>query len=183
MRGPFRPGVEGRNNVANQKLPAISLGGLGGSSSGADAGSLHDPLLHPELYEGVALRRMFAFIVDMILVTVVVIAAFIPLGVITALIAIPATVIVGVIYDVLTISGPAGATPGMRLMGVRVITWSGGRPDNIQTLLMSALFWTIHGITGWLAAIVVFLNPRWRAAHDFLSSTVVVRTNHWRKIN
>jgi uncharacterized RDD family membrane protein YckC len=161
--------------VAEQKLPTIILDGLGGSSSGADAASLHDPLLHPELYDGVALRRMFAFFVDMILIGAVIIVAFIPLGVITAFIAIPATVIVGIVYDVLTIGGSAGATPGMRLMGVRVITWSGGRPDNIQILLMSALFWAIHGITGWLAAIVAFLNPRWRCAHDFLSGTVVVR--------
>lgn len=165
--------------MAERKLPALVLGG----TTTGDDGAIHDPLLHPQLYDGVALRRMFAFFVDMFLVGLVTIIAFIPLGVITLLIAVPATVIVGVIYDVLTISGSAGATPGMRLMGIRVITWSGGRPDNIQTLLMSALFWAIHGFTGWLAAIVVFLNPRWRAAHDFCAGTVVVRTDHWRKIN
>jgi len=165
--------------LAERKLPALVLGG----TTTGDDGAIHDPLLHPELYDGVALRRMFAFIVDMFLIGLVTIIAFIPLGVITLLIAVPATVIVGVIYDVLTIGGSAGATPGMRLMGIRVITWSGGRPDNIQILLMSALFWAIHGITGWLAAIVVFLNPRWRAAHDFCAATVVVRADHWRKIN
>jgi uncharacterized RDD family membrane protein YckC len=27
---------------------------------------------------------------------------------------------------------------------------------------------------------VVFLNPRWRAAHDFVASTVVVRADAWQ---
>jgi uncharacterized RDD family membrane protein YckC len=82
-----------------------------------------------------------------------------------------------VLYDVFTIGGPASATPGMRMFGLKVITWSGGKPDNLQALLMSALFWTIHWLTGWLVAVVVFLNPRWRAAHDFLAGTVVVRAD------
>src|SRR5690349_10568444 len=65
------PQYEGRFNfqagkaveVTERKLPAIVLGG---TSSGGD-GAIHDPLLHPSLYEGVVLRRMFAFFVDMIL--------------------------------------------------------------------------------------------------------------------
>jgi len=88
-----------------------------------------------------------------------------------------ASLIFVVLYDVLTIGGPSAATPGMRVFGLKVITWQGGRPDNLQALLMSCLFWAIHGFTGWLAAFVVFLNPRWRCAHDFLAGTVVVRAN------
>ena len=58
-----------------------------------------------------------------------------------------------------------------------VITWTGGRPDNLQAFLMSALFWAIHPLTGWLIAAVALLNPRWRCAHDFLAGTVVVRSD------
>jgi uncharacterized RDD family membrane protein YckC len=42
---------------------------------------------------------------------------------------------------------------------------------------MSALFWTLFWLSGGLAAVVVFLNPRWRAAHDFFAGIVVVRSH------
>lgn len=179
MEGRFLWADRKAVEVTERKLPAIVLGGTRSSGDGA----IHDPLLHPKLYEGVALRRTFAFFVDMILIGIVVVLAFIPLGVITALLAIPATVLVSVAYDALTIGGFSSATPGMRMLGLKVITWSGEKPDNVQAFLMSIVFWAIHGITGWLAAAVVFLNPRWRAAHDFCSATVVVRADAWKAIS
>lgn len=166
--------------MTSRKVPAIVLGA---THTGGGDGAIHDPLLHPELYEGVALRRTFAFVLDMILIGLLVILLFIPLGFLAAVIAIPVSVLIGVVYDVLTIGGFASATPGMRLFRLKVVNWSGGRPDNLQALLMSALFWAIHGFTGWLAAIVVFLNPRWRAAHDFMAGTVVVRSDRWQAIS
>lgn len=166
--------------MAERKVPAIVLGG---TNSGGD-GAIHDPLIHPELYDGVALRRTFAFFLDMILMGVVLVVAFMAAAALWVvsftLISIPVFIgalVFVVLYDVLTIGGPASATPGMRVFGLKVINWSGGRPDNLQALLMSALFWTIHWATGWLAAVVVFLNPRWRAAHDFLAGAVVVRAD------
>ena len=164
-----------------RKLPAIVLGRTTDSADGA----IHDPLVHPRLYEGVALRRMLAFFLDMILVGILIFVASIAAIVLSivslGLLAIPAvvfgTVVIGVLYDVFTIGGPASATPGMRAFGLKVISWSGGRPDTFQAFLMSALFWAVHGITGWLAVVVVFFNPRWRAAHDFLAGTVVVRAD------
>jgi uncharacterized RDD family membrane protein YckC len=170
--------------VTERKLPAIVLGT---SSAGGD-GAIHDPLVHPRLYEGVALRRMFAFFVDLVLIGLVMAIAAIPLTILSiisfGLLTIPASlfgiVAFGLLYDVFTIGGPASATPGMRMFGLKVITWAGGRPDNLQALLMSGLFWAVHGVTGWLAAVVVFLNPRWRAVHDFLAGTVVVRADHWQ---
>ncbi|MEZ5831066.1 MAG: RDD family protein [Dongiaceae bacterium] len=166
--------------MTERKLPAIVLGGMDAKGDG----SIHDPLLHPGLYSGVALRRMFAFFLDIFLMGVVLTVAMMAaatLWVISfTLISIP--VVLGalvfvVLYDVFTIGGPSSATPGMRVFGLKVINWSGGRPDNLQALLMSALFWTIHWLTGWLAAVVVFLNPRWRCAHDFLAGTVVIRAD------
>ena len=71
----------------------------------------------------------------------------------------------------------------MRVFGLKVINWSGGKPDNLQALLMSVVSGPSIGFTGWLAAAVVFLNPRWRAAHDFLAGTVVVRADAWRAIS
>jgi uncharacterized RDD family membrane protein YckC len=170
--------------VTERKLPAIVLGG---TSKSRDDGAIHDPLLHPKLYEGVAMRRMCAFFLDLVLMGIVLFVAFMAAAALWVvsftLISIP--VVLGamvfvVLYDVFTIGGPASATPGMRVFGLKVISWQGGRPDNLQALLMSAFYWVIHWLTGWLAAAVVFLNPRWRAAHDFLAGTVVVRADAWQ---
>jgi uncharacterized RDD family membrane protein YckC len=168
--------------VADQKLPAISLGGLGGSSqTTADAESEHDPLLHPELYEGVVLRRILAHFLDVVIIfailcvpwAIALFVAVVSFGLIALPMALGSLIFVG-LYDVLTIGGPASATPGMRAFGLKVINWSGGKPDNLQALLMSALFWVI---SSWsiLPLAVALLNPRWRCPHDFLSGTVVVR--------
>ncbi len=163
--------------MADQKLPAISLAGLGGS----EANPSYDPLLHPELYDGVALRRIVAFCVDLAVIAVVLgiawTAAIVLVVVSFGLIVVPmslGSIAFVVLYDVLTIGGPAAATPGMRAAGVKVVSWSGGRPDNLQALLMSALFWVI---SSWsvLPLAVALLNPRWRCVHDFLSGTVVIR--------
>ena len=163
--------------MANQKLPAISLAGF----SGSDANPTYDPLLHPELYDGVALRRIWAFCLDMAVILVVLgiawTAATVLVVVSFGLILLPmslGTIAFVVLYDVLTIGGPAAATPGMRAAGLKVVSQTGGRPDNIQALLMSALFWVI---SSWsiLPLAVALLNPRWRCVHDFLSGTLVVR--------
>lgn len=171
--------MEGRNNVADQKLPAISLGGLGASSSADE--SPHDPLLHPELYDSVALRRIFAYFLDMLIIGAILfvpwmIATFVlvvSLGLIILPMALGSLIFI-VLYDVLTIGGPASATPGMRAFGLKVISWTGAKPDNLQALLMSALFWAISSWSILPLAVALF-NPRWRCAHDFLSGTVVVR--------
>jgi uncharacterized RDD family membrane protein YckC len=166
--------------VTERRLPAVVLGGL--NSDGGE--SVHDPLMHPELYEGVAIRRTAAFCLDMVLIGVILaigwIAATFILVASFFLISIPMAIgslLFLVLYDVLTIGGPSAATPGMRAFGLRVITWTGNRPDNLQAFLMSALFWAIHFFTGWLIAAVALLNPRWRCAHDFLAGTVVVRAD------
>ncbi len=163
--------------MADQKLPTISLAGLGRD----DSGSVHDPLLHPELYDGVALRRVMAFLLDMIIVgtvlgiawTAAIVLIVVSFGLIVLPMALGSLAFI-VLYDVMTIGGPSAATPGMQVFGVKAVNWAGGRPDNMQALLLSVLFWAI---ASWsiLPLVVAFLNPRWRCAHDFLSGTVIVR--------
>jgi uncharacterized RDD family membrane protein YckC len=162
--------------LADQKLPAVTL-----ELRTGDYDPSLDPLVHPELFDGVALRRIVAFCLDMIIVGVVLTiswtAALVLLVVSFGLIAIPlalASLAFVVLYDVFTIGGPASATPGMRAMGLKVVGINGSRPDNIQALLMSALYWIISSWSLLPLAIALF-NPRWRCPHDFLSGTVVIR--------
>lgn len=164
--------------MAEHKLPAISLDGLSGGNSAPS----HDPLLHPELYDGVALRRVLAFCLDMLILGTVLAIAWtaalallvLSLGLIAVPMALGSLVLV-VLYDVMTVGGPASATPGMQVFGLKTINWAGGRPDNVQALLMSIVFWALFVPTSGLAAAVALFNPRWRCAHDFLSGIVVIR--------
>jgi len=51
----------------------------------------------------------------------------------------------------------------------------GERPNMIQALVMTLLFYGTIAITWFFGLLVVFFNARRRAAHDFLAGTVVVR--------
>jgi uncharacterized RDD family membrane protein YckC len=62
----------------------------------------------------------------------------------------------------------------MQVFGLKAINWTGGRPDNVQALLLSVLFWAISSWSLLPLAVALF-NPRWRCVHDFLSGMVIVR--------
>src|ERR1700736_3179653 len=86
-----------------------------------------DPWLQPDLFRGVLTRRVFAFLIDLVVLSIPVILAcvFIALfGVVTlglgwALfwLVSPGSVIWALIYYGATLGGPHSATVGMRVMG------------------------------------------------------------------
>src|SRR3954452_23578866 len=85
----------------------------------------YDPYLHPELFRGVATRRAFAFLIDLVIISVPVILGYlfilvfgvVTLGVGFLLfgIAWPASVVWAIVYYGACIGGPSSATIGMRL--------------------------------------------------------------------
>src|SRR3954466_14349472 len=89
-----------------------------------------DPWLHPELYRGVLTRRVFAFLVDLAVLSIPVVLAclFIAVfGVVTlglgwALfwLVSPASVIWAVVYYGSSLGGPHSATLGMRVMDLQL---------------------------------------------------------------
>ena len=78
-------------------------------------------------------------------------------------------------YSTLLIGGPDSATWGMRMMDVQVRSWSGERPNMVQALVMTLLFYGTLVITWFFGLLVVFFNARRRTIHDFLAGVVVVR--------
>jgi len=119
----------------------MSASGSGNSSDGAwrngDGVRPHafDPYLQPELFRGVLTRRVFAFLIDLVVLSVPVILAcvFIAVfGVVTlglgwALfwLVSPASVIWALIYYGASLGGPHSATLGMRVMDLELRTWYG----------------------------------------------------------
>jgi uncharacterized RDD family membrane protein YckC len=142
-----------------------------------------DHLAYPETYDGVTMRRLLAYLVDLLVIapTVAVVAViFWLLGVLTFGLLMP---LLGVMllavpfcYHTALIGGTESATLGMRLFGLQVRRLDGGRPDHVLAALLTAAFYISVGFTGWLILLVVVFNARGRALHDFLCGTVVINT-------
>ncbi|MBC7906918.1 MAG: RDD family protein [Rhodospirillaceae bacterium] len=146
-----------------------------------------DAWAHPEYYEGVALKRMFAYALDMLVVMALAVAVWFAgfiLGVLSFGLLFPvqalAVALVPLAYHTLLIAGSRSSTLGMRAMGLRVMSiaqgaeaWA-GRPTLLQAMIQTVAFYGSMALTGSLALLVALFNPRRRMLHDWLAGTVVV---------
>lgn len=149
-----------------------------------DAGELeYDPAVHPERYEGVRTRRIFAFLFDFTIVGILMLAAYLfiliagvfTLGLLWLLL--PAVwPALAIIYSVLTLGGPNSATPGMRVMGIEVRTLRGDRPDYGLALVHVLGFWFSVGFLTPFVLLVALFNERKQLLHDLVLGTVAVRS-------
>ncbi|MBS3649250.1 RDD family protein [Pseudaminobacter sp. 19-2017] len=135
-------------------------------------------------YQGVRTRRVFAFIMDymivLLLMVPVAILVFL-LGLLTFGIGWQLFGILGpavaVIYVWNTLGGRNQATLGMRAMGVRLERLDGRPVDGILAVVHSVLFWAGNVLLTPLILLVTLFADRKRALHDLLLGTVVVRSD------
>jgi uncharacterized RDD family membrane protein YckC len=146
-----------------------------------------DPWGHPNYYMGITGRRIYAYLIDLMVVGLLLammwIAAII-LGALTLGLLWPVLlVLVGltpIAYHTLTIAGTRSATLGMRVAGLRVMSVgadafaTGGRPSPLQAAIQTVCFYGSVTVTCWLILLVALFNPRRRTVHDMLAGTVVV---------
>lgn len=135
-------------------------------------------------YSGVLSRRMFAFIIDYMLVLLLCIPAAIVvffLGIITfgfgwALY--PALfVLTALFYFGWTLGGRSQASPGMRAAGIAMARLDGRRIDFMTAVVHMVLFWILNSFLTPLILLAGLFVERSRLVHDLLLGTVVVRTN------
>src|SRR5438128_3919004 len=146
-----------------------------------------DPWTQPELFRGVLTRRVFAFLIDLIVLSIPVILAvmFIAVfGVITlglgwALfwLVSPAAVIWAVIYYGASLGGPHSATLGMRVMDLELRTWYGAPGYFVLGAMHAVLFWVSISILSPLVLLVGLFNGRRRLLHDIVLGTVVINSS------
>jgi uncharacterized RDD family membrane protein YckC len=154
---------------------------------------LPDPVTHPELFEGVLQRRIFAYIMDVVIMgaLVVVVSIFggilgfltFGLGWLALVVVIPA-VILG--YYAATLGSAKRATIGMQQMDL-VLTPTRGAPlDGWRILIHPVVFWITWWIAWPLSLIVALLTPRREMVHDLIAGTLMVRRSpmerHWRSV-
>jgi uncharacterized RDD family membrane protein YckC len=144
----------------------------------------YDPVANPELFEGVLLRRMVAFIIDLIVIalplmlTTIVIFVFglLTLGLGWALFWLlsPGSVIWALFYYGLTLGSPASATLGMRAMGIEMRTWYGGPLYSVLGAAHAVVFWVSVSMLTPFILLVGLFNGRRRLLHDMLVGTVLI---------
>jgi uncharacterized RDD family membrane protein YckC len=161
-----------------------------GRNTGWDGGEVRphafDPWANPELFQGVLTKRVLAFLIDLIILSVPVVlaVAFIAVfGVVTLglgwtlfWIVSPASVIWALIYYGASLGGPHSATIGMRTMGIEMATWYGEPSYFVLGAAHAFLFWLAISMLSPLVLLVGLFNARRRLLHDILLGTVVINS-------
>ncbi len=146
----------------------------------------YDPAAEPELFEGVLPRRVVAFIIDLIIIAIPLIAASIFIFVFGLLtfglgwalfwLLSPASVIWALVYYGMTLGSPASATIGMRAMEIEVRTWYGAPAYFVLGAVYAIVFWISVSMLTPFILLVGFFNPRRRLLHDFIVGIVVINS-------
>ena len=136
------------------------------------------------LYEGVRTRRVFAFLIDYLIVLLL----MIPFGILVFLLGILTLglgwMLFGILFPLValtyvwnTLGGPNQATTGMRMMNIHMERLDGGRVDGMLAVVHSVLFWAGNVILTPLILLATLVLDRKRTVHDLLLGTVVVRSD------
>src|ERR1700716_1247975 len=173
----------------------MSDSGSGNTSGGAwrNGGAANfqphafDPLTQPEWFRGVLTRRVFAFLIDLVVLAIPVILAYVfiavfglitlGLGWLLFLLVWPASVIWAVIYYGASLGGPHSATVGMRVMDLELRSWYGAPGYFVLGAMHAVLFWVSISFLTPLIVLVGLFNARRRLLHDIILGTVVINSS------
>jgi uncharacterized RDD family membrane protein YckC len=152
-----------------------------------DASAYHEigapePLTHPDLFEGVLPRRVFAYLIDACCIGAIMVVLWVFFLLLTilslGLLGPPLWFLFGLVplaYHTLLLGGRHGATWGMRLFGLQMFAWDGMRPILLQAFVHTVLFYTSVGMTGGLILLFPLFNRRRRTLHDVLAGMLLLR--------
>lgn len=131
-------------------------------------------------FQGTLARRIFAFIIDYVLVGLLVLLAAVGvffLGIITLglgwYIYPVLGFLVGMIYFGSSVGGASQASPGMRMMGLILVQQSGRPIDFMTAVIHLVLFWLMNSVLTPLVLLVGLFTNRNRLLHDILLGTAM----------
>jgi uncharacterized RDD family membrane protein YckC len=159
--------------------------GVWRSGGGFDARPhAYDPYAHPDFFRGVLIRRVVAFLIDLLVISIPIILATIFIlvfGVVTLgfgwllfKLLSPFSVIWALIYYGTSIGGRHSATIGMRAMDLQLRTWYGAPGYFVLGAMHAVLFWVSISVLTPLVLLVGLFNSRKRLLHDIVLGTVVI---------
>ena len=135
-------------------------------------------------YEGVRSRRVFAFLLDYVIVALLTI----PFAILVFLLGVLTLGLGWMLYGILvpavaityvwnTLGGPKQATSGMQMMGIRLDRMDGRPIDGMTAVVHSVLFWAFNVVLSPLILLATLFLDRKRTVHDLLLGTVVTRSD------
>ncbi|OIQ33689.1 MAG: hypothetical protein BM562_01370 [Alphaproteobacteria bacterium MedPE-SWcel] len=138
--------------------------------------ALPDPDVQAEFYEGVTAKRLFAFLIDSVLIFILA-ALVVPFTAFLGLFMWPALyLVVGFIYRVATLSN-GSATLGMRFCGIELREYSGSRLDG-GTALLHTVGYTVSMAVSVLQIVSILLmltSARGQGLTDHMLGTVMLK--------
>ena len=150
---------------------AFTAGGAWRSSGGVPPHAF-DPVSQPELFRGVLMRRFFAFLIDLLVISIPVILGYLfiavfglitlGLGWVLFWLAWPASVLWAILYFGASLGGPHSATLGMRLMDLELRTWYGTPGYFVLGAAHALVFWMSISFLTPLVLLVGLFNGRRR---------------------
>jgi uncharacterized RDD family membrane protein YckC len=185
----------GSGNTGGGSNAGGGASGAGGASNAGgawrnDGGTppqAFDPYLEPELFRGVLTRRVFAFLIDLVVISIPVVLGYVfiavfglitlGLGWLLFWLAWPASVIWAIIYFGASLGGAHSATLGMRAMDLELRTWYGGPGYFVLGAMHAVLFWVSVSFLTPFVVLVGLFNGRRRLLHDIVLGTVVINNS------
>jgi len=152
--------------------------------------NLPDPETAPELFEGVLTRRVTAFLIDMVIITLMVtaislvgaVAGLLTFGLawLALIVILPLSI---VLYYAATLGSIKRATIGMQMMDL-VLTPTRGAPlDGAMAVGHAIVFWLTVWISWPISLVIALFTPRRQMLHDLIVGALMVRrspmTRHW----
>jgi uncharacterized RDD family membrane protein YckC len=134
-----------------------------------------------ELFSGVLLKRVIAYMLDIVFLAVlslpvwgaVAVLSILSLGLLWPVL-VPLATLLPFAYHTVTLGGPRSATWGMRILDLELRTLEGDRPSYLQALAQTVLFYVSVMLTGSLILLVALVTERHRTLHDLLAGTVMI---------
>src|SRR6185312_8990108 len=140
-----------------------------------------DPYAEPDLFRNVLMRRVIAFIIDVIVLSIPVVLAILFIAVFGLLtlglgwalfwLVSPASIIWAIFYYGMTLGGPRSATLGMRMMDLELRTWYGAPGYFVLGAAHAVLFYVSVSVLTPLILLIGLFNARRRLAHDIVLGT------------
>jgi uncharacterized RDD family membrane protein YckC len=147
----------------------------------------YDASYDTRLYSGVLTKRFIAFLIDLFVlgIPIVLLSLFILLfGIVTlglgwALfwLVSPLSIVWALVYYGASLGGRYGATIGMRMMDLRMLTRTGEPPYFLLGVAHAVLYWVSVSFLTPFIVLVGFFNRRAQLLHDMVLGTVIVNAS------
>lgn len=144
----------------------------------------YDPLVNPELFDGVLARRVMAFLIDLVMIGIPIALGYLFIflfGLITLGVGwmlfwflSPVPLLWAIAYYGWSLGSPSSATLGMRVMELQMRTSHGEPCYFLLGAIHAILYWATVSFLSPFVLLVGLFNDRRRLLHDFLIGTVVI---------